>query len=114
MLGLLYSICVIVFGGLLDYDREPARRDDVDGGWRSTSRRRVDEDTYYRRMDDRTGGAAAEFSEGMLVRARYRGVGQFYDATVKHVNADDTLDIVYDDGEVYLGLKCGEAIPIKT
>lgn len=41
---------------------------------------------------------------GKRVEARFKGRGNWYKGVVSHINADNTVDVTYDDGEVDSGL----------
>ncbi|TMW67942.1 hypothetical protein Poli38472_007614 [Pythium oligandrum] len=47
----------------------------------------------------------ARFSAGNRVKARYRGLGRWYEGLIKAVRADGTYDVAYDDGENEEGVR---------
>ena len=42
--------------------------------------------------------------EGMKVEANYRGRGKWFSAVISRERANDTFDIIYDDGDRELGV----------
>eukprot|EP01038_Epipyxis_sp_PR26KG_P008402 gene8402-11360_t len=50
---------------------------------------------------------------GSIVKAKYRGVGNFYRGKISKINRDGTYDVTYDDGELDSYLDANTVKPVK-
>jgi len=57
--------------------------------------------------------AGALLREGDAVEAKYNGRGRWYTGVIKRINADDTVDLQYDDGEKDAGLSIDCVRPLE-